>query len=97
MGDCKTIITLFNSVVRGMMLNGAEVCGWERLKKIKRMQVKYLQWTVGLNRNTPTYRRKEIRFEEKIKKMERRERHGKTRVRWKKRKTNFTKEVYQSE
>lgn len=31
------------------------MCGWERHSTIEILQIKYVKWVLGLDRNTPTY------------------------------------------
>lgn len=62
-------IRLFDVMVGGVIIYGAEQWGWKEEKEIERIQMKYIRWTLKLNRNTPWHaisvdtRRKSIRQE----------------------------------
>lgn len=70
-------------MVRAMIMYGTEVWGWERQAEEEKLQVKFLKWTLGVDRFTPTHivleetkryvhwvkaGNKTIRFEEKSRK-----------------------------
>lgn len=74
---------LFDAMMKGILLYGAEQWGWKEWKEIERIQMKYIRWTMKLNKNTPWHtirkdasRRKiagdalkrALKFEEKISK-----------------------------
>ncbi|KYM97840.1 hypothetical protein ALC62_11465 [Cyphomyrmex costatus] len=46
---------LFESLVEGVMLYGAEIWGWKEREKIEKLQDKYIRWTLGLDWRTPAY------------------------------------------
>ncbi|XP_033222583.1 uncharacterized protein LOC117176451 [Belonocnema kinseyi] len=74
-------IHIFNSLVVGVLSYEAELWGWEEKATLERIQDRYLRWTLGLDRYTPSYMvleetkieklrvklgRKAIKFEEGI-------------------------------
>lgn len=42
-------------VMKGINLYGAGGWGWERQPKIHQTQLRYINWVLGLDNNTPTY------------------------------------------
>lgn len=43
---------LFDVMMKGIITYGAEQWGWKEMKEIERIQMKYIKWTLRLNRNT---------------------------------------------
>lgn len=55
-GNFRTRLMLFNAIVRGLMLYGAKVWGWEKHVGVGQVQMmKYLKWMLGLESSTPNY------------------------------------------
>ena len=46
---------LFDSIIKSIILYGAEVWGWREFMLIEKCQDTYFKWTMGLDRNTPNY------------------------------------------
>lgn len=44
---------LFDTMVRGVFLYGAEIWGWKEWKEVEAIQMKYIRWIMKLNKNTP--------------------------------------------
>ncbi|KAI4487651.1 hypothetical protein M0802_011964 [Mischocyttarus mexicanus] len=53
--DFKRKLMIFDSLVKGMMLNGAELFGWAERAELERVQQKYIHWCLGLDYCTPGY------------------------------------------
>ncbi len=74
-------IWLFDSLIKSVIMYGAEIWGWKERESLERVQAKYLKWTLGLEKETPEYivleetkreklrieaARRAMKFEEKI-------------------------------
>ena len=46
---------MFDSLVLGVMTYGIELIGWKQSAEMERIQLKYIEWSLGLNRCTPGY------------------------------------------
>lgn len=44
---------IFDVITKGIITYGAEQWGWKERKEIEKIQMKYIRWTLKLNRNTP--------------------------------------------
>lgn len=45
----------YNMLVRGIILYGLEVQGWEKQEEIEKLQLNNLKWKLRLKINTQTY------------------------------------------
>lgn len=76
---------LFDVMVRGIITYEAEQWGWKEEREMERTQMKYIRWTLKLNRNTPwhaisvdtkrkrlrqEYTRRALKFDRKMAKAE---------------------------
>jgi hypothetical protein len=67
--DFRRRIMMFDSLVKSVMMYGAEIWGWREQEGLEGVQGKYLKWVLGVDRETPGYivmeetKRDEIRIE----------------------------------
>jgi hypothetical protein len=54
-GDYTARCKLFDTLVKGIMMYGAEVWGWQEHRTLETIQMKYLRWILGLDWATPNY------------------------------------------
>lgn len=48
-------MTLFETLVEGVLMYGAEIWGWKEHEELERIQDKYIKWTLKLAKTTPSY------------------------------------------
>ena len=53
--DFKRRMMMFDSLVLGVMMYGIELIGWKESTEMERIRLKYIKWTLGLDRCTPGY------------------------------------------
>lgn len=53
--DVKRRLMMFDSLIKSVLMYGAEIWGWKEEEEIERVQEKYLKWILGLDRETPGY------------------------------------------
>jgi hypothetical protein len=53
--DFRRRIMMFDSLVKSVMMYGAEIWGWREQEGLERVQGKYLKWMLGVDRETPGY------------------------------------------
>ena len=53
--DFKRRMMMFDSLVLGVMMYGIELIGWKESAEMERIQLKYIKWTLGLDRRTSGY------------------------------------------
>lgn len=53
--DYRRRVMMFDSLIKSMLMYGAEVWGWKEQEKLESVQIKYLRWVLGLDRETPGY------------------------------------------
>jgi hypothetical protein len=46
---------MFDSLVKSVMMYGAEIWGWREQEGLERVQGKYLKWVLGIDRERPGY------------------------------------------
>ncbi|GLV41722.1 hypothetical protein CBL_00335 [Carabus blaptoides fortunei] len=46
---------MYDSMVKSIMMYGAEIWGWKEQDKEENVHMKYLRWILGLERQTPKY------------------------------------------
>ena len=46
---------MFDYLFLGVIMYGIELIGWKESAEMERIQLKYIKWSVGLNRCTPGY------------------------------------------
>jgi hypothetical protein len=46
---------MFDSLVKSVMMYGAEIWGWREQEGLEGVQGKYLKWVLGVDRETPEY------------------------------------------
>jgi hypothetical protein len=46
---------MFDSLVKSVMMYGAEIWGWREQEGLGGVQGKYLKWVLGVDRETPGY------------------------------------------
>lgn len=46
---------MFDTLVKSMIMYGAEIWGFKEYEKLERLQRKYMKWTLILEGNTPNY------------------------------------------
>lgn len=51
----KARMTLFEALVEGVLMYGAEIWGWREYEELERIQDKYIKWTLKLAKTTPSY------------------------------------------
>lgn len=62
-------MNLFDCLVKGIIFYGAEMWGWEEIKELEAVQIRYLKWMLELDKWTPGYivrdecKRKKLRIE----------------------------------
>jgi hypothetical protein len=44
---------MFDSLVKSVMMYGAEIWGWREQEGLEGVQGKYLKWVLGVDRETP--------------------------------------------
>jgi hypothetical protein len=53
--DFRRRIMMFDSLVKSVMMYGAEIWGWREQEGLEGVQGKYLKWVLGVDRETPGY------------------------------------------
>jgi hypothetical protein len=53
--DFRRSIMMFDSLVKSVMMYGAEIWGWREQEGLEGVQGKYLKWVLGVDRETPGY------------------------------------------
>ena len=53
--NMKIRLMMFDVLIKSIIFYGVQVWGWKEIKEIEKIQVKYLKWILGLDRNTPSY------------------------------------------
>ena len=53
--DFKKRMFMFDRLIVGVLLYGAEMFGWIECQEMEAVQVKYIKWCRGLERSTPSY------------------------------------------
>jgi hypothetical protein len=53
--DFRRRIMMFDSLVKSVMMYGAEIWGWREQEGLEGAQGKYLKWVLGVDRETPGY------------------------------------------
>lgn len=48
---------MFHSLIRSILMYEAEVSEWKEHEETEIVQRKYIRWTLGFHRNTPSYAR----------------------------------------
>lgn len=48
-------MSLFDIMVKSIIMNGVEIWGYKERKDIEKLQVKYIKWILGLDKCTPDY------------------------------------------
>ncbi|KAH0815591.1 hypothetical protein GEV33_007200 [Tenebrio molitor] len=51
----REIVMMFESMVEGLLMYGAEIWGKKEQEEVERAQEKYLRWVLGVDRETPGY------------------------------------------
>jgi hypothetical protein len=99
----REIVMMFESMVEGLLMYGAEIWGKKEQEEVEKVQEKYFRWVLGVDRETPGYivreecKRNRLRvkagkraakFEDK---MSGREEYRVLMERWREKKTNTEK------
>jgi hypothetical protein len=53
--DFRRRVKMFDSLVKSVMMYGAEIWGWREQEGLEGVQGKYLKWVLGVDRETPGY------------------------------------------
>lgn len=53
--DIGRRLTMFDCLIRSVIMYAAEIWGWKEYVEIERIQEKYIRWIIGLERETPGY------------------------------------------
>ena len=46
---------LYDALVKGMVMYGAEIWGWQKRDEKERVHERYLRWCLGVDYNTPAH------------------------------------------